>query len=160
MSGVHSTEFREDCETPAVIFMPEIDRSTMGGTMRLGSRPTKFQDNEFARNSMTRKLYGGVDEVHERHRHRYEVNPEIVKELESKGLHFIGRDAETGERMEIFELENHPYYVAAQYHPEYLTRPLSPSPVFLGLILAASGQLQAYLSGEDVSKDVDTKLKM
>ncbi|KAJ2322900.1 CTP synthase ura7 [Coemansia sp. RSA 2673] len=140
--------------------MPEIDRTTMGGTMRLGSRPTKFQDSEFARASKIKKLYGGADEVHERHRHRYEVNPEKVKELETKGLHFVGRDAETGERMEILELADHPYYVAVQYHPEYLTRPLNPSPPFLGLLLAASGQLDAYLAGQDVTHEVDTKLKM
>ncbi|KAJ2627473.1 CTP synthase ura7, partial [Coemansia sp. RSA 1694] len=160
MANAHSTEFRENCDEPVVVFMPEIDRTTMGGTMRLGSRPTKFQDSEFARSSKIKKLYAGADEVHERHRHRYEVNPEKVKELEAKGLHFVGRDAETGERMEILELANHPYYVAAQYHPEYLTRPLNPSPPFLGLLLAASGQLDAYLAGEDVTHEVDTKLKM
>ncbi|KAI9501492.1 CTP synthase ura7 [Coemansia sp. RSA 1358] len=158
--GAFSAEFREDCEEPVVVFMPEIDRTTMGGTMRLGSRPTAFQDNEFARTSMIRKLYGSADEVHERHRHRYEVNPEKVKELEAKGMHFVGRDAETGERMEILELENHPYFVGVQYHPEYLTRPLNPSPPFLGLLLAASGQLDVYLSGQDVSRDMETKLKM
>ncbi|KAJ1648228.1 CTP synthase ura7 [Coemansia erecta] len=160
ITDAHSAEFRESCANPVVIFMPEIDKATMGGTMRLGSRPTKFLDTEFSKNSKMRRLYGNVDEVHERHRHRYEVNPEVVAELESKGLHFIGRDADTGERMEILELENHPYYVAAQYHPEYLTRPLGPSPMFLGLLLAASGQLEAYLNGEDVSNDTDTKLKM
>ncbi|KAJ2707805.1 CTP synthase ura7 [Coemansia sp. IMI 203386] len=160
ITDAHSAEFRESCVNPAIIFMPEIDKTTMGGTMRLGSRPTKFQDTEFSRNSVMRKLYGNVDEVHERHRHRYEVNPEMVKELESNGLHFVGRDADTGERMEILELDNHPYFVAAQYHPEYLTRPLAPSPMFLGLLLAASGQLQGYLSGEDVSQDMDTKLKL
>ncbi|KAJ2302681.1 CTP synthase ura7 [Coemansia sp. RSA 2706] len=160
MRGAHSAEFREACETPAVVFMPEIDRSTMGGTMRLGSRPTKFQDTEFARTCMIKQLYGGEDEVHERHRHRYEVNPEIVAELESKGLHFVGRDAETGERMEILELADHPYFVAAQYHPEYLTRPLNPSPPFLGLLLAASGQLDAYLAGQDLAAESETKLKI
>ncbi|KAJ1833907.1 CTP synthase ura7, partial [Coemansia sp. RSA 2711] len=160
MRGAHSAEFREACETPAVVFMPEIDRSTMGGTMRLGSRPTKFQDTEFARTCMIKQLYGGEDEVHERHRHRYEVNPKIVDDLESKGLHFVGRDAETGERMEILELADHPYFVAAQYHPEYLTRPLNPSPPFLGLLLAASGQLDAYLAGQDLAAESETKLKM
>ncbi|KAJ2361416.1 CTP synthase ura7, partial [Coemansia sp. RSA 2611] len=138
MPNAHSTEFRENCDEPVVVFMPEIDRTTMGGTMRLGSRPTKFQDSEFARQSKIKQLYAGADEVHERHRHRYEVNPEKVSAFEAKGLHFVGRDAETGERMEILELANHPYYVAAQYHPEYLTRPLNPSPPFLGLLLAAS----------------------
>ncbi|KAJ2719873.1 CTP synthase ura7 [Coemansia sp. Benny D115] len=160
IEGAHSTEFRENCENPAIIFMPEIDRATMGGTMRLGSRPTKFQDTEFARNSKAKKLYGGQDEVHERHRHRYEVNPELVDELESKGLHFVGRDAETGERMEILELSNHPYFVGVQYHPEYITHPLKPSPPFLGLLLAASGQLDSYLSGESIAQDHDTKLTM
>ncbi|KAJ1823325.1 CTP synthase ura7 [Coemansia sp. RSA 2671] len=160
MPNAHSTEFRENCDEPVVVFMPEIDRTTMGGTMRLGSRPTKFQDSEFARQSKIKQLYAGADEVHERHRHRYEVNPEKVSAFEAKGLHFVGRDAETGERMEILELANHPYYVAAQYHPEYLTRPLNPSPPFLGLLLAASGQLDAYLAGQDVTHDVDMKLKM
>ncbi|KAJ2780757.1 CTP synthase ura7 [Coemansia javaensis] len=158
--GAHSAEFREGCETPAVIFMPEIDRTTMGGTMRLGSRVTRFQDTPFARASTIRKLYGSVDEVSERHRHRYEVNPELVAELEAAGLHFVGRDVETGERMEILELEAHPYFVAAQYHPEYLTRPLGPSPPFLGLLLAASGQLDAYLAGEGVGRAVETKLTL
>ncbi|KAJ2801259.1 CTP synthase ura7 [Coemansia helicoidea] len=158
--GAHSAEFREGCETPAIIFMPEIDRATMGGTMRLGSRPTRFQDTDAARASTIRKLYGGVDEVHERHRHRYEVNPALVAELEAAGLHFVGRDSETGERMEILEMANHPYFVAAQYHPEYLTRPLSPSPPFLGLLLAASGQLDAYLAGEELTRGADTKLML
>ncbi|KAJ2513138.1 CTP synthase ura7 [Coemansia sp. RSA 2049] len=158
MPQAFSAEFREDCEDPVVIFMPEIDRSTMGGTMRLGSRPTRFQDTPFARASKIKALYAGADEVHERHRHRYEVNPARVAEFEAKGLHFVGRDAETGERMEILELEEHPYFVAVQYHPEYLTRPLNPSPPFLGLLLAASNQLGAYLAGDDISHTVETKL--
>ncbi|KAJ2541097.1 CTP synthase ura7 [Coemansia sp. RSA 1933] len=160
MPRAFSAEFRDDCEEPVVVFMPEIDKTTMGGTMRLGSRPTVFQDTEFARTSRIRKLYGNANEVHERHRHRYEVNPENVAEFEAHGLHFVGRDAETGERMEILELENHPYFVAVQYHPEYLTRPLSPSPPFLGLLLAASGQLDSYLDGEDISRATEAKLMM
>ncbi|KAI9479708.1 CTP synthase ura7 [Coemansia sp. RSA 989] len=160
MTNAHSAEFRENCEMPAVVFMPEIDRTTMGGTMRLGSRPTKFQDTKFAQSCKAKKLYGNAEEVHERHRHRYEVNPEIVKQLEENGMHFVGRDAETGERMEILELEGHPYFVAAQYHPEYLTRPLGPSPLFLGLLLASSGQLEDYLNGADLSAEAETKLKM
>jgi len=82
----------------------------------------------------------------ERHRHRYEVNPEKVPEIEAAGLHFVGRD-ETGQRMEISELprEQHPYYVGTQYHPEYQSHPLKPSPPFFGLVLAASGQLDEWL---------------
>ncbi|KAJ2155277.1 CTP synthase ura7 [Coemansia sp. RSA 353] len=160
MTDAQSAEFREGCALPAIVFMPEIDRTTMGGTMRLGSRPTKFQASDVARRSAIYKLYGSANEVHERHRHRYEVNPEIVSELEAKGMQFVGRDAETGERMEILELDNHPYFVGVQYHPEYLTRPLNPSPPFLGLLLAASGQLDAYLMGEELAGDAETKLKL
>jgi CTP synthase len=76
------------------------------------------------------------------------VNPAYVSQLESKGLRFIGKD-ERGERMIILELDpavhDHPYYVATQYHPEYKTRPLTPVPVFLGLILASCGELNSYL---------------
>lgn len=94
---------------------------------------------------MIQKLYGSVDKVDERHRHRYEVNPEYVEKMEAKGLMFVGHDAEQ-KRMEVFELKDHPYYVGTQYHPEYLSRPLKPSPPFLGLILASVGRLSTYLS--------------
>jgi len=82
--------------------------------------------------------------IEERHRHRFEVNPQYIKELEAKGLKFVGVDIE-GERMEILELENHPYYVGTQFHPEYLSRPMAPSPPFVGLILASKDKLRSYL---------------
>lgn len=90
------------------------------------------------------KLYGSPKSVDERHRHRYEINPTYVERLEEKGLKFVGTD-EDKQRMEIVELENHPYYVGVQFHPEYLSRPLKPSPPFLGLILASVNKLQSYL---------------
>ncbi|CEG76265.1 Putative CTP synthase [Rhizopus microsporus] len=114
----------------------------MGGTMRLGLRPTVFQEG--TENSRVRKLYDNKPAVDERHRHRYEVNPEHVAKFEAAGLRFVGKD-ETGQRMEIVEMDNHPYFVGCQYHPEYLTRPLKPAPLFLGLLLAATGQLDAAL---------------
>ena len=67
-----------------------------------------------------------------------------MEEMEKKGLSFVGQDLD-GERMEIIELKGHPYYVATQYHPEYKTRLLRPSPVFTGLIMAASGKLHELL---------------
>ena len=99
----------------------------------------------------------------ERHRHRYEVNPEFVEQIEKAGLQFVGKRKncrlrkqhfkplnqgrdETGNRMEILELPNHPYFVATQYHPEYISRPLKPSAPYLGLVLAAAGKLQTYLN--------------
>lgn len=91
------------------------------------------------------KLYGSPDFVEERHRHRYEVNPDYVKQMEDAGLLFVATDTEKA-RMEVIELQNHPYFTAVQFHPEYLTRPLSPSPPFLGLILASTNKLGHYLS--------------
>lgn len=90
------------------------------------------------------QLYNNASQIEERHRHRYEVNPDFVAQLETRGLKFVGHDSEKT-RMEIIELEGHPYYVATQFHPEYLSRPLKPSPPFLGLILAAVGKLDTYL---------------
>ena len=132
----NSTEFDENCKNPAVIFMPEISKTHLGGTMRLGSRPTLWQVDD----CKIRRLYGEGESVDERHRHRYEVNPDMIESLEAAGLKFVGKD-ETGQRCEIFELEGHPYYVGVQYHPEFKSRPNRPSPPFLGLLKAASGQL-------------------
>ncbi len=134
ISGANSTEFDENVEYPAVIFMPEISKTHLGGTMRLGSRPTIWQVDD----CKIKRLYGDGDSVDERHRHRYEVNPDIIEEIESAGLKFVGKD-ETGQRCEIFELDGHPYYVGVQYHPEFKSRPGKPSPPFLGLLMAASG---------------------
>lgn len=97
-----STEFDNDTAFPVIVFMPEISKTHMGGTMRLGLRPTVFEpDTESSSNA--RKLYGGVGKVWERHRHRYEVNPEHVQWLSDGGLHFVGKD-EKGERMQILEI--------------------------------------------------------
>jgi CTP synthase len=85
-----------------------------------------------------------VDSVDERHRHRYEVNPNYVSDLESNGMIFTGQ-SEDGNRMEIMELKNHPYYVGVQYHPEYLSRPSKPSAPYVGFVLAASLKLNTYL---------------
>ncbi|KAF0270441.1 hypothetical protein FOG51_01066 [Hanseniaspora uvarum] len=121
-----------------VVYMPEIDQENLGGTMRLGIRTTNFsKDFEV---SKIQKIYGGFDNVKERHRHRYEVNPDLIPKLESKGLKFVGKD-ESLIRCEILELDDHPYFVATQYHPEYKSKVLKPSPPFLGLIAAASGEL-------------------
>ncbi|MED5308108.1 MAG: hypothetical protein VYA95_02055, partial [Candidatus Thermoplasmatota archaeon] len=134
ISGANSTEFDENVEYPAVIFMPEISKTHLGGTMRLGSRPTIWQVDD----CKIKRLYGEGNSVDERHRHRYEVNPDIIEQIEAAGLKFVGKD-ETGQRCEIFELDGHPYYVGVQYHPEFKSRPGKPSPPFLGLLMAASG---------------------
>ncbi|KAK4742455.1 hypothetical protein SAY87_000456 [Trapa incisa] len=143
----NSTEFDPDTENPCVIFMPEGSKTHMGGTMRLGSRRTYFQIPD----SVTSKLYGNQSYIDERHRHRYEVNPEMVPSLEKAGLSFTGKD-ETGQRMEIIELPNHPYFIGVQFHPEFKSRPGEPSAVFLGLIAAATGELEAVLQDNSTRK--------
>ncbi|CAK5279390.1 unnamed protein product, partial [Mycena citricolor] len=132
-----STEFVAEPPSPFIIFMPEISKTHMGGTMRLGLRPTVFQDGSETWSSV-RKLYGGAPEIWERHRHRYEVNPDLVERLQESGMSFIGKD-EKGERMQILELKGHPFFVGLQAHPEFCTRPLNPSPPFLGFVAASCG---------------------
>ncbi|KAL2217334.1 CTP synthase [Thermoascus aurantiacus ATCC 26904] len=139
INNADSEEFDKQCPEPVIVYMPEIDKEKMGGTMRLGKRPTVFQPGtEWSR---LRKLYGDKKEIWERHRHRYEVNPKMVETLEKGGLTFVGKD-EKGERMEIIELKDHKWYVGVQFHPEYLSRVLAPSKTFLGFFAAAAGCLE------------------
>lgn len=147
LDKANSAEVDPHTPHPIIIDMPEHNQGQMGGTMRLGKRTTLFTSEK----SVMRKLYGNKPSVEERHRHRYEVNPKYVKQLEDGGLKFTGRDTDN-KRMEIMELDNHPYYVATQYHPEYLSRPLKPSAPFLGLILASVGKLAPYLEHCNSSK--------
>mmetsp|Transcript_17184 Transcript_17184/g.37595 ORF Transcript_17184/g.37595 Transcript_17184/m.37595 type:complete len:646 (-) Transcript_17184:118-2055(-) len=134
ISSAHSAEFKDDLkadEEDIIIFMPEGDRTRMGGTMRLGARETTLREG-----SIARELYGS-ENIMERHRHRYEVNPALVERLEALGLHFSGKNTDkSGERMEVIELDksDHPYFVAAQFHPEFTSRPEKPNPLFLGLL--------------------------
>lgn len=100
--GATSAEFHNQAEHPVVIFMPEISKTHMGGTMRLGLRPTVFGASSEER-SKVRGLYGGVGKIWERHRHRYEVNPDYIDRLKQAGLDFMGKD-EKGERMQLLEL--------------------------------------------------------
>jgi len=139
--NAHSTEIDPDTPHPVVIDMPEHNQGQLGGTMRLGKRQTIFKTQD----SIMRHLYGNENMVEERHRHRYEVNPAMIKEFEDAGMTFVGHDSDAT-RMEIMELKNHPFYAAVQYHPEYLSRPMRPSPPYLGLILAATGKLEAFMA--------------
>ncbi|KAL9111263.1 MAG: hypothetical protein Q9227_004341 [Pyrenula ochraceoflavens] len=138
LEGASSIELDAQSPHDVVIFMPEIDKVNMGGTMRLGLRPTIFQPG--TEWSKLRSLYGGhnISSVDERHRHRYEVNPKYVERLTAAGLPFIGKD-DKGERMEILELQDHPWFVGVQYHPEYVSRVLRPSAPYLGFFAACAG---------------------
>uniref|UniRef100_A0A7N0UU62 CTP synthase n=1 Tax=Kalanchoe fedtschenkoi TaxID=63787 RepID=A0A7N0UU62_KALFE len=157
MEDANSTEFDAHTSSPCVIFMPEGSKTQMGGTMRLGSRKTYFNNKD----CKAAKLYGNESSVDERHRHRYEVNPEMIEQFEKSGLSFVGKD-ETGCRMEVIEIRNHPYFVGVQFHPEFKSRPGKPSPLFLGLIAASSGQLDPVLQncGHVSSKITSKKQEM
>ncbi|KAJ1350297.1 hypothetical protein KIN20_006059 [Parelaphostrongylus tenuis] len=200
ITNANSTEFNKDLHEneQVIIDMPEHNAESqgLGGTMRLGLRTSVFLTEQ----CKLRKLYG-KDEIEERHRHRYEVNPRLVPDLSSKGLLFVGMGVDEttcttlstshcrtqssaalmklakeyranedlvsaisdlchrgGDgvtrpalRMEICEMKDHQYFVGTQFHPEYLSHPLQPSPPFLGLLLAASGKLNVYLKGVKTS---------
>lgn len=149
MEGTSSMEFNPEAdeETSAVVYMPDVDQINLGGTMRLGIHSTKFvEDSEW---SKLRKLYGGAGSVLERHRHRYEVNPRLIEQIEAQGLKFIGKD-ESEKRMEIVEIKEHKFFVGTQYHPEYCSKVLDPSRPFLGLIAASAGILDDVLARKDI----------
>ena len=116
-----SGEFDPDAQDPVIIFMPEISKTHMGGTMRLGLRPTVFDASSDW--SKLRKLYKGADKIWERHRHRYEVNPALIEKIQSSGMPFIGKD-EKGERMQILELPS-AYSFAFRGSPQPLTHALT-----------------------------------
>jgi CTP synthase len=131
LAGANSTEIAPDCRSPVIDILPEQKGvMTKGGTMRLGSQKVLVKEG-----SIAHRLYG-TTEIMERHRHRYEVNPEFITELEGAGWTFTGR-SDDGVKMEMGELKGHPFYVASQFHPEFKSRPQRPSPLHLGLVKAA-----------------------
>lgn len=137
LEDADSTEFEPGTKHPVIFIMPEQAGVTqMGGTMRLGAQTVLVE-----KGSKAEALYG-ADRISERHRHRYEVNPGYIDRFEEAGWKFTGR-SEDGTKMEIGELEGHPYFVASQFHPEFKSRPMKPSPLHQGLVDAA----MAYRKG-------------
>lgn len=128
LEGANSTELDPNTPEPVIDILPEQKEiEAMGGTMRLGDQKTIVIPGSTASD-----LYGET-EIVERHRHRYEVNPKYIAQLEINGMKFIGKD-ETARRMEILELEGHPFFIGTQFHPEFTSRPGDPNPVFLGFV--------------------------
>ena len=130
----NSEEFDNNTPNKVIMYMPEVSKDVKGGTMRLGARDTYFKGNSQIR-KLYENLWGSTDKISERHRHRYEVNIKYIDDMEKNGLMFVGKDI-SGERQEIVELKDHKYFVGVQYHPEMKTRPLCPSPPFVGLLMA------------------------
>ncbi len=133
MEDANSREVNKKTKHTVIDFIPEqvniLQESRYGATMRLGAYPAILK-----KDTIIHRLYG-KNKVYERHRHRYEVNPDYVKILEENGLIFSGKSPD-GILMEFLELKVHPYFVATQAHPEFKSRPMNPSPLFDGLIKA------------------------
>ncbi len=108
-----------------------LTQKQYGGTIRLGAWPCRI-----LKGTHLSKVYGQTGVVEERHRHRYEFNLGYREKLEKAGLKIAGISPD-GKLVEAIELPDHPYFLATQFHPEYLSRPLSPHPLFVGLIQAA-----------------------
>lgn len=126
-----STEFTQTTTHPVIDLMDEQRNITdKGGTMRLGAYPCHL-----ASDSRSKLLYR-AENIEERHRHRYEFNPQFRQELENAGLRIAGTSPD-GKLVEIVEVENHPYFIGCQFHPEFKSRPRQPHPLFSGLIEAA-----------------------
>jgi len=139
LKNAHSVEVKPKTKYPVIDIMPEqkelIKNGHMGGTMRLGGYPAKLKKDTIA--------YGAykANNIRERHRHRYEVNPEYTILLEDKGLVFSGTSPD-GRLMEIAELskKEHPFFLGTQFHPEFQTSPTNPHPLFLEFIEACTKQ--------------------
>ncbi|OUQ29661.1 CTP synthase [Massilimicrobiota sp. An134] len=130
LQDVNSIEFDEMCATPLIHLMSDQTLNDMGGTQRLGN-----YDCELLKGSHVHELYG-KDLIQQRHRHRYEFNNKYKEILEEHGLIVSGKNPER-DLVEIIELENHPYFVACQFHPEFASRPNRSEPIFQGFITAA-----------------------
>jgi CTP synthase len=129
--GANTTEIDPDTLHPVIDLMAsQRDLADMGGTMRLGSYPCCLTPG-----TRTAEAYG-EEQIHERHRHRYEFNNAYREPLEERGLRISGLSPD-GRLVEIMELEGHPWYVGSQFHPEFKSRPTRPHPLFVGLIRAA-----------------------
>jgi CTP synthase len=125
----NSTEFDSETKEPVIIPHWEARHDALGGTMRLGAIEV-----ELDKGSACAKLYGKT-KVSERHRHRYGLNPSYREALEAKGLKFTGV-APCDDTIEVLEVPGQ-FFIGVQFHPEFLSRPLEPHPLFLGLVQAA-----------------------
>jgi len=146
LKDADSTEFVAETTSPVIFKLRDlVNVEELGGTMRLGAWPC-----DLAPGSLARQIYGDVDQISERHRHRYEFNPEFREPLERCGLVFSGVSPDQ-KFIEIIELprEVHPWFLACQFHPEYKSKPLTAHPLFTSFVQAAfANRLQNETSME------------
>jgi CTP synthase len=158
MEGANSTEFDHETPYPVIDLLPEQKEvAGLGGTMRLGADPIKLHEA-----SRVRELYGGEAVIYERHRHRYEVNNLLRKRLTDPpgggGLRVSGTSPD--ERLvETIELDDHPFFVASQFHPEFKSRPERPAPLFAAFIAAAleRAEREAQRAGAGVEQEASVQ---
>ena len=134
LKNAASQEMKEKTTEPVIHVIPEqlkkIEFKDYGGSSRLGAYPCKLKKGTKSKALFKKEL------VHERHRHRYEFNNKYKKRFEDKGMVFAGINPDM-DLVEIVELPDHPFFVGVQFHPEYISRPLDPHPLFMGFIKAA-----------------------
>ncbi len=143
-----STEFNEETPFPIIFKLRDlVNVDELGGTMRLGEWACKLKED-----SLASEIYHGAEEIGERHRHRFEFNPEYREVLEKEGLVFSGVSPD-GKFVEMIELKRdvHPYFVACQFHPEYKSKPLAAHPLFTSFVKAA---WENRLNSENLQHDV------
>ena len=132
LQGAHSTELDKNTQYPIIDFLPDQTEDTdLGGTLRLGLYPCKLKQG-----SVARAAYNGEELVYERHRHRYEFNNEFREAMEAAGLVFSGVSPDN-KLVEIIELPEKKFFVAGQFHPELISRPQRPQPLFREFVGAA-----------------------
>jgi CTP synthase len=152
LKDADSTEFDSESPYPIIFKLRDlVDVEELGGTMRLGAWPCNLSPG-----SLAREIYG-AGEISERHRHRYEFNPEFRQTLESAGLVFGGVSPD-GKFVEIVELprEEHPWFLGCQFHPEYKSKPLNAHPLFTSFVRAAyENRIQSETS---MDKNGETEL--
>jgi CTP synthase len=130
LQGAHSTEFDPNSPHPVIALLDEQKNVVnKGGTMRLGSQPCQL-----AVGTKAAHFYGAFL-INERHRHRYEFNNSYRAQYEEAGFIFSGTSPD-GKLVEIIELKDHPFFLASQFHPEFLSKPNAPHPLFRGFIAA------------------------
>lgn len=148
LSDADSTEFNEQTPYPVIFKLRDlVGVDEMGGTMRLGA-----WDCSLAEGSLAAEIYGGASVISERHRHRYEFNPEFRPILEKEGMIFSGVSPD-GKFVEMIELarDKHPFFIGCQFHPEYKSKPLAAHPLFVAFVKAA---WQNRLRSENLEHDV------
>jgi CTP synthase len=146
-----STEFSAETPFPIIFKLRDlVGVDELGGTMRLGAWACRLKEG-----SLAREVYGGAAEISERHRHRYEFNPEFRAPLEKEGFVISGVSPD-GKFVEMIELprDAHPFFVACQFHPEYKSKPLAAHPLFVSFVRAAhENRLHSENLKDDVSSD-------